>query len=100
MDLFDFYKLLNIPVGTAIEDVKKAYILKIHEVSGAYKEGNEKADEFLGIINQGYQLLSDPQRKRVYDLMLLNYYLKQRSEDINRMNYRKYGRSKRNPTVD
>ncbi len=100
MEFFDFYKLLNIPVGTPIEDVKKAYILKVNQYSGAYNNGDEKAAEYLRIISRGYELLSNPESKRVYDLMVLSHYLKQKNSDINRSLYRKYGSSERNPTKD
>ncbi len=99
MDFFDFYKLLNIPVGTTIEDIKKAYILKVHQYSGAFQEGDEKAAEYLNIITKGYELLSDPEKKRVYDMMLLKYYLKQKNSEISRSLYKKFGNSERNPVL-
>lgn len=99
MEFFDFYKLLELPVGTPIEDIKKAYILKLHYFSEAYQQGDEKAAEYVRIITSGFQLLSDPEKKRVYDLMLLNIYLKQGNSDLNRSLYRKYGSSERNPVL-
>jgi hypothetical protein len=87
-------------VGTPIEDIKKAYILKVHQISGAYQLGDEQAAEYLSVITRGYEWLSNPERKRVYDLMLLNYYLKQKKSDLNRAFYRKYGNSERNPIRD
>lgn len=96
MDLYDYYKLLSIPFGSDISIIQKAYVLKMHEYqSGNYTE-NER-ESFMSVLNNGYDILSNPGLKTQYDAALKEYYLKQGNAGSELHLYRKYGLSGKNP---
>ena len=64
----DFYKLLNLEKNASLEDIKKAYkklMLKHHPDKCKDKKNNE----FFHQIQMAYQILSDPDKKKKYDLL-------------------------------
>ena len=76
----DYYKVLGIPKGSDIEEIKKAYkklVLENHpdRVQNKYKHLSESekqskiktAQEKMQKINEAYDVLKDPQKKSNYD---------------------------------
>jgi len=64
----DYYEILGVPKGASAEEIKKAYrqlALKYHpdRNQGNKKESEEKFKE----ISEAYAVLSDPQKRSVYD---------------------------------
>lgn len=72
--MLDYYKILGIPQGADYTVVKSAYkklALKYHPDKNP---GNKAAEEFFKVINEAHQLLSKPEQKAQYDLLLQYYY--------------------------
>lgn len=70
----DYYKLLGLPVGSSIEEIKKVYkdiSKRLHPDTNPELKG---ADEYYIVLTSGYNLLSNPSKKAIYDSLLKNYY--------------------------
>jgi curved DNA-binding protein len=64
----DYYKVLGIHKEATPEDIKKAYrqlALKYHPDRN---KGDKEAEERFKEINEAYAVLSDPEKKRQYDM--------------------------------
>jgi DnaJ family protein C protein 7 len=68
----DYYKILGVDKNASEEDIKKAYrklALKWHpDRNQGSEEQKTKADKMFKDINEAYSVLSDPQKKKRYDL--------------------------------
>ncbi len=65
----DYYDILGLPKGAGVDEIKKAYrqlVMKYHpdRVEPAKKKG---AEERFKEISEAYAVLSDPQKKQLYD---------------------------------
>lgn len=64
----DLYSRLNIPKNASLDDIKKAYkkeALKWHPDRNQHQK--ELADEKFKEIAEAYEILSDPNQKKIYD---------------------------------
>src|SRR3989337_4598464 len=62
----DYYDVLGVSKTSSADEIKKAYrklALQFHPDRNKSKEAEEKFKE----INQAYEVLSDPQKKQMYD---------------------------------
>ena len=67
MDNNNYYEILNIRTDSSQEEIKKAYralALKYHP------DKNSESHELFQKINEAYQILSDPEQRKIYDLSL------------------------------
>lgn len=65
----DYYDILGVPRNASAEEIKQAYRKKAreHHPDMVVKEDKEQAEKRFKEINEAYQVLSDPQKKRMYD---------------------------------
>jgi len=63
----NYYDILGVAKGAAEEDIKKAYrklAVKYHPDKNA---GNKEAEENFKAVNEAYEVLSDPEKRKMYD---------------------------------
>lgn len=103
MEFYDYYKLFGLPLGAPFSEVQKAYYDKAGTYHPELNPEIKGSEEYLEILREAYDLLSDPEKKRAYDEMLQKIKeaesKKSNSKEVVAM-HRKYGNSIKNPLRD
>eukprot|EP00878_Enallax_costatus_P026728 GHUV01028714.1.p1 GENE.GHUV01028714.1~~GHUV01028714.1.p1 ORF type:complete len:136 (+),score=37.58 GHUV01028714.1:80-487(+) len=66
-----YYAILNVPRNASYEDIKKAYkglAQVFHPDKHQDDELRDKAQEAFAKLQEAYEVLSDPQKRDVYDI--------------------------------
>lgn len=63
----DYYRILGVPENAAEEDIKSAYRRLAKEYHPDVHPGDEKCEEMFRKVNEAYDVLGDPQKRKVYD---------------------------------
>lgn len=65
----DYYEILGLPKGAAVDEVKKAYrqLVMKHHPDRVPPDEKKQAEEKFKEISEAYAVLSDPQKKQLYD---------------------------------
>lgn len=65
----DYYDILNLKKGATPEEIKKAYktLAREHHPDMVNDSDKKAAEERFKEINEAYQVLRDPEKKRMYD---------------------------------
>ncbi|MFN8415887.1 MAG: DnaJ domain-containing protein [Cytophagaceae bacterium] len=96
-----YYSILGVPTSASTDDIKKAFksLAKAHHPDK--NPGSTYHDEKFKLINEAYQVLSDPVKKSKYDAYILygntTNYTHQRTTQTNQQTT--YKRPKRDPKV-
>src|SRR5436189_4943387 len=74
MEYKDYYKILNVPRGASADEIKKAFGKLARKHHPDMNPGDKKAEEKFREINEAYEVLSDPDKRRKYDTLGRNWY--------------------------
>ena len=64
----DYYEVLGIEPSASAEEIKRAYLRLAFQCHPDRNQKNEEANEEMERINEAYAVLSDPIKRREYDL--------------------------------
>jgi len=97
MEYKDYYKILGVSKNSSTEDIKKAYKKLALQYHPDKNPGNKEAEEKFKEINEAYEVLSDPEKRKRYDELGANW---DKYKDFDFSSYRPSGRTYHYTTED
>ncbi len=84
--MIDHYKILNITLGASEAEIKKRF-RKLAAIYHPDKNGgSKKSEETFKILLNSYQILTDKEKRALYDISYKQYFQKSESVNTNRNN--------------
>jgi len=89
--MIDYYRVLNIASQTSSDEIRKAFRreAKLNHPDlyhSAALEEKQKLQKKFVLLTQAYEILSDPNQRRAYDLKLQKHQAKQEKSHVNSKN--------------
>lgn len=102
MEFKDYYQILGVGRNATEQEIKRAYRKLARQYHPDLNPGNKEAERKFKEINEAYEVLSDPEKKRRYDELgsAWNSYGRENTEEFWRDFYRKYGTSTQYTTYE
>ena len=63
----DYYEVFGAPHAATVEEIKKRYRKLAHNHHPDVNPGDKTAEERFKELNEAYEVLSDPEKRRHYD---------------------------------
>ncbi|NLY22217.1 MAG: J domain-containing protein [Bacteroidales bacterium] len=73
MEYKDYYKILGVSKNSSEEEIKKAYKKLALQYHPDKNPGNKEAEEKFKEINEAYEVLGDPEKRKKYDELGANW---------------------------
>jgi molecular chaperone DnaJ len=86
MSTIDYYNLLDVERDAALDDIKRSFRRLALQYHPDKNPADNTAEEKFKDIQRAYEILSDPQKRKLYDLSLINNYNENYIDPFSRMN--------------